>query len=32
VLYYQAARMAKRTESLEQKRAELEALKRRAAA
>ena len=31
VLYYQAARMAKRTESLEQKRAELEALKRRAA-
>ncbi|KAH8050123.1 hypothetical protein JL721_11489 [Aureococcus anophagefferens] len=32
VLYYQAARMAKRTESLEQKRAELEAPKRRAAA
>jgi len=32
VLYYQASRMAKRTESLEAKRAELEALKRRAAA
>lgn len=32
VLYFQAARMQKRTESLEQKRAELEALKRRAAA
>merc|ERR1712087_415479 len=30
VLYYQAARMQKRTESLEQKRAELEALRKRA--
>jgi len=32
VLYYQAQRMAARTASLEEKRAELEALKRRAAA
>ena len=30
VLYFQAARMAKRTESLEAKRAELEALRKRA--
>ena len=30
VLYFQAARMQKRTESLEQKRAELEALRKRA--
>ena len=30
VLYFQASRMAKRTESLEQKRAELEALRKRA--
>ena len=32
VLYYQAQRMAQRQASLEEKRAELEALKRRAAA